>query len=187
MNTPPAPPTTTATPATAVSTTTTVMQSILGPLQLCARDGALCAVRFSHGIVPDAAHSTPKPEATDTPDAAVLRETQTQLHEYFARSRQTFDLPLAPDGTAFQQRVWDELQRIPLGQTLSYRQLAQRLGDVNATRAVGRANATNPIPIIVPCHRVIGSNGSLTGYAGGLDRKLRLLELEDALPAVLFP
>jgi methylated-DNA-[protein]-cysteine S-methyltransferase len=92
-------------------------------------------------------------------------------------------LRLAPRGTAFQRRVWDELVRIPYGETLSYHQLATRVGNPAATRAVARANATNPIAIVVPCHRVIGADGSLTGYGGGLDRKRLLLELEGA-PAV---
>lgn len=101
-----------------------------------------------------------------------------QLAEYFAGARREFDLPLAPRGTAFQQRVWEELRRIPYGETISYAELARRVGRPGASRAVGRANATNPIAVIVPCHRVIGSDGALTGYAGGEPLKRALLELE---------
>ena len=113
-------------------------------------------------------------------DAARCAHVVAQLNAYFCGERQSFDLPLAASGTPFQQRVWQELQRIPYGTTLSYGQLAAKLGNPNASRAVGRANATNPIAVIVPCHRVIGSTGKLTGYAGGLSRKERLLQLEQA-------
>jgi methylated-DNA-[protein]-cysteine S-methyltransferase len=101
-----------------------------------------------------------------------------QLEEYFAGSRQEFDLPLSPRGTPFERSVWEELRRIPFGETRSYADVARALGKPAATRAVGRANGANPIPIVVPCHRVIGSNGSLTGFGGGLDAKARLLEIE---------
>jgi len=104
-----------------------------------------------------------------------------QLREYFQGRRRDFDIPLAPEGTGFQKRVWAELGRIPCGATISYAELAQRLGDPRAVRAVARANALNPIAILIPCHRVIGSDGTLTGYAGGLERKARLLELEGAI------
>jgi methylated-DNA-[protein]-cysteine S-methyltransferase len=109
------------------------------------------------------------------------------LEEYFARARTTFDLPLDPSGTAFQRRVWDALRAIPYGATTSYGELARRLGDPRATRAVGTANGQNPIPIIVPCHRVIGAHGELTGFGGGLDRKRWLLEHEGALMALSSP
>jgi methylated-DNA-[protein]-cysteine S-methyltransferase len=105
----------------------------------------------------------------------------SQLEEYFAGARQRFDLPLLPRGTAFQQTVWGALQQIPYGSTLTYRELAHRIGNPAAVRAVGRANATNPIAIVVPCHRVIGADGTLTGYAGGLARKANLLALEGAI------
>jgi methylated-DNA-[protein]-cysteine S-methyltransferase len=102
-----------------------------------------------------------------------------QLSEYFRGTRRTFDLPLAPEGSEFQRRVWAELVRIPFGETISYSELARRIGlPAGSARAVGRANATNPIWLIVPCHRVIGANGSLTGYAGGLDLKKRMLMWE---------
>jgi methylated-DNA-[protein]-cysteine S-methyltransferase len=101
-----------------------------------------------------------------------------QLEEFFSGKRQTFDFPLAPKGSDFQKRVWAELIKIPFGETISYGELARRIGNPAASRAVGRANATNPIALIVPCHRVIGTNGKLTGYAGGLDLKDKLLAWE---------
>lgn len=107
-----------------------------------------------------------------------LDEACRQLDEYFAGRRQRFDLALAPLGTVFQQAVWQALQTIPFGETRSYRQLAMHIGRDQAVRAVGAANGANPIAIIVPCHRVIGSNGTLTGFAGGLERKAILLRLE---------
>jgi methylated-DNA-[protein]-cysteine S-methyltransferase len=110
------------------------------------------------------------------PDAT--REVDRQLAEYFAGERDRFELVLAPSGSPFQHRVWELLKQIPFGETRSYGQLAAQLGSRQASRAVGRANATNPIAIIVPCHRVIGGNGSLTGFAGGLDVKRRLLDFE---------
>jgi len=110
--------------------------------------------------------------------AQILQQAVVQLREYFAGSRQAFDLPLAGNGTAFQQQVWQQLCAIPFGQTQSYGELALRLGNKNAMRAVGAANGRNPIAIIVPCHRVIGADGKLTGYAGGLDRKIWLLQHE---------
>ena len=105
-------------------------------------------------------------------------EVARQLDEFFSGKRQTFDFPLAPKGSSFQKRVWAELLKIPFGETISYGELARRMGNPAASRAVGRANATNPIALIVPCHRVIGSTGKLTGYGGGLDRKEWLLNHE---------
>ena len=112
---------------------------------------------------------------------AGLDRIAAQLRAYFAGKRRKFTLPLAPRGTEFQQRVWDELLRIPYGGTVSYGELAARVGNPAAQRAVARANATNPIAVVVPCHRVIGADGTLTGYGGGLDKKRQLLELEGAL------
>jgi methylated-DNA-[protein]-cysteine S-methyltransferase len=103
---------------------------------------------------------------------------ERQINEFFAGTRQDFDFPLAPKGTSFQKRVWDELLNIPFAETISYGELARRVGNPNASRAVGRANGTNPIAVIVPCHRVIGTNGKLTGYAGGIDLKDKLLNWE---------
>jgi methylated-DNA-[protein]-cysteine S-methyltransferase len=114
----------------------------------------------------------------------LLERARRQLAEYFARSRTTFDLPLDAVGSVFQRRVWDALRAIPYGTTVSYSELARRLGDSRATRAVGAANGRNPIPIIVPCHRVVGARGELTGFGGGLDRKRWLLEHEGALLAL---
>jgi methylated-DNA-[protein]-cysteine S-methyltransferase len=111
----------------------------------------------------------------------VLVEARGQLEYYFAARLREFALPLAPNGTDFQRRVWRALQAIPFGTTISYAELARRVGSSAAVRAVGAANGRNPIPIIVPCHRVIGSDGSLTGFGGGLDRKRWLLEHEGAL------
>ena len=113
-----------------------------------------------------------------THNAQRLIEVRTQLEQYFGGARERFDLPLAAVGTAFQQRVWQSLCAIPFGQTASYGQLAADLGNPNASRAVGLTNGKNPIAIVVPCHRVIGANGKLTGYAGGLENKRMLLELE---------
>ncbi|MCW3054481.1 MAG: methylated-DNA/protein-cysteine methyltransferase [Chthonomonadales bacterium] len=113
-------------------------------------------------------------------DAQPFAETTRQLALYFAGQLTEFDLPLAPEGTVFQQQVWKELRRIPYGATLSYGELARRIGNPNASRAVGLANGRNPISIIVPCHRVIGASGKLVGYGGGLSRKEILLALEGA-------
>ncbi|MGI8953812.1 MAG: methylated-DNA--[protein]-cysteine S-methyltransferase [Nocardioidaceae bacterium] len=118
-----------------------------------------------------------EPVQDETSD--VLEDAAAQLQEYFAGERREFDLPLAARGTAFQQRVWAALTKIPYGQTMSYGQVAARLGLVpGASRAIGSANGSNPIPIVVPCHRVIGANGTLTGFGGGIARKRTLLALE---------
>jgi methylated-DNA-[protein]-cysteine S-methyltransferase len=109
-----------------------------------------------------------------------VRETVRQLKAYFSRKLTRFNLPLSPDGTPFQLTVWRELERIPYGELISYGELARRIGKPKASRAVGAANGANPIPIVVPCHRVIGSNGTLTGYGGGLPIKEKLLALERA-------
>ncbi|MHB8812932.1 MAG: methylated-DNA--[protein]-cysteine S-methyltransferase [Steroidobacteraceae bacterium] len=113
-------------------------------------------------------------------DAAVFRVAITQLDQYFACERRGFDLPLAPRGTDFQRRVWRLLTEIPYGKTISYGELARRIGNPSASRAVGLANGANPLPIVVPCHRVIGADGSLTGFGGGLPIKRKLLALEGA-------
>lgn len=147
-----------------------IIDSPIGPLRLVATADALVAIDFSpFGDRP----------GDSSPNHPVLAETATQLREYFAGTRTRFDLPLAPSGTAFQQRVWAELLRIGHGDTASYGSIAARLGlPPGASRAVGAANGRNPIPVVIPCHRVIGANGTLTGYAGGLDRKQLLLDLE---------
>lgn len=112
--------------------------------------------------------------------AAPLAACRTQLCEYLAGTRDTFDLPTAPQGTPFQERVWREIARIPRGETLTYAELARRAGAPGSARAAGAATGRNPLSVVVPCHRVVGSSGALTGYAGGIERKTRLLELEGA-------
>ncbi|HEX6137447.1 MAG TPA: methylated-DNA--[protein]-cysteine S-methyltransferase [Casimicrobiaceae bacterium] len=114
----------------------------------------------------------------EAPGLPVFRETIRQLREYFAGSRSRFDVPLAPAGTPFQRQVWRAIAAVPFGATMSYAELARRCGRPAAVRAAGAATGRNPISVIIPCHRIIGSGGSLTGYAGGLDRKRSLLELE---------
>jgi methylated-DNA-[protein]-cysteine S-methyltransferase len=120
----------------------------------------------------------PKPIGDWRRDDGPFREAAGQLRAYFAGELTDFDLPLATDGAPFQQRVWAELRKIPYGSTVSYGELARRIGNPKASRAVGAANGSNPISIIIPCHRLIGSNGKLTGYGGGIERKKFLLEFE---------
>jgi len=157
----------------------TVMPSPIGDLRIVERDGSIVAIEFS----PFQQAADGRPLGARRDDLPVLAEAVRQLMAYFARDLDDFDLPLAPVGTDFQHRVWQQLRVIPYGETASYGEVAGRLGMTNAaSRAVGLANGRNPIPIVVPCHRVIGANGTLTGYAGGLERKQLLLELEqDAL------
>ena len=114
----------------------------------------------------------------DAPTLPIFLQLRQQLSEYFAGSRRTFDIALAPEGTDFQRAVWDALTKVPFGQTRTYGQQAEMIGNPKAVRAVGAANGRNPIGIVIPCHRVIGSSGKLTGYAGGLDKKEYLLKLE---------
>jgi methylated-DNA-[protein]-cysteine S-methyltransferase len=156
----------------------TVMDSPVGQLRIIEHDGAISAIEF-HPFVD--ADGRPRGDRDDA--HPVLVEAVRQLRAYFARDLKEFDLPLAAQGTAFQARVWEQLRTIGYGETASYGQIAGRLGLTgHGARAVGLANGRNPIPIVVPCHRVVGANGTLTGYAGGLDRKQLLLELEqDAL------
>lgn len=135
--------------------------------------------------------AAPPPPGQRADDLPVLRTAAAELREYFAGQRTEFTVPLALAGTPFQQAVWAELGRIPYGATWSYAELARRIGNPQARRAVGAANGRNPVPIIVPCHRVIGTSGELTGYGGGLPRKQQLLALErtqsPARPLSLFP
>ena len=148
--------------------------SPVGPLLLTADAEALTGVHFQAGPHPRrVARSWRR-------DAAPFAAARAQLNEYFAGSRRTFRLRLAPVGTPFQLTVWQALQAIPYGETVSYGELAQRIGLAGGARAVGLANGSNPLPIIVPCHRVIGADGSLTGFGGGLDIKRALLTLEGA-------
>jgi len=129
----------------------------------------------------------PNEEYENDPDVqrvrkpVLFKEAAAQLGAYFRGERAGFDLPLAPGGTLFQQQVWAHLKKIPHGETISYAELAERVGRKGSYRAVGAANGRNPVPIVIPCHRVIGSNGKLTGYAGGIEAKKKLLELEGAL------
>jgi methylated-DNA-[protein]-cysteine S-methyltransferase len=120
-----------------------------------------------------------KTSSTSTPRSMVLKETQKQLDQYFSGDRMHFELPLQPKGTDFQKSVWKELMLIPFGKVSTYGELAQSINNPKASRAVGMANNKNPLPIIIPCHRVIGKNGSLTGYAGGLEIKKHLLMIEN--------
>ncbi len=158
----------------------TVLDSPVGELRIIERSGALSAIEFTPWRPP--ADGRPLGERAD--DHPVLAATAAQLTAYFAGERTAFDLPVAPRGTEFQERVWKQLQQIGFGETATYGEVAGRLGmTAAASRAVGLANGRNPIPIVIPCHRVIGADGSLTGYAGGMHRKQVLLDLErqDAL------
>jgi methylated-DNA-[protein]-cysteine S-methyltransferase len=150
----------------------TTMNSPIGPLLLAGDDAGLRLVHFASGRRP------PSPERDWTEDKAPFKEVMRQLQAYFEGKLKEFDLPLVLDGTEFQLLVWRNLQKIPYGETVSYGQLAKRIGKPEASRAVGLANGSNPIPIIIPCHRVIGSNGDLTGFGGGLPLKKKLLALE---------
>jgi methylated-DNA-[protein]-cysteine S-methyltransferase len=150
----------------------TVMDSPIGPLTLVAEDGALAGLYMTEH------RHQPPAETFGEPDATALLTSVAQLEEYFAGERTEFDLPLAMNGTPFQRTVWNALREIRYGETVSYRELAERIGRPTAIRAVGLANGKNPISIVVPCHRVIGSGGDLTGYGGGLARKRHLLDLE---------
>jgi methylated-DNA-[protein]-cysteine S-methyltransferase len=154
----------------------TVTSSPVGPITLVAAAGALVALHLSEQRYAPAPEDLGEPAAGE--DGGVLAEAARQLAEYFDGTRTRFDLPLVMDGTAFQRRVWAGLRDIPYGTTVSYGQLADRIGQPSASRAVGLANGRNPIGIIVPCHRVIGADGSLTGYGGGIERKHYLLAHE---------
>lgn len=148
------------------------LKTPIGPLLIAGDETGLREVRFPEDGVAAA------PESGWIEDESAFDAAVTQLTEYFAGKRSEFDLALNPSGTEFQRRVLDELQRIPYGETASYSDIAERVGRPAAVRAVGAANGRNPIPIIIPCHRVIGKSGKLTGFAGGLDVKRQLLELE---------
>jgi methylated-DNA-[protein]-cysteine S-methyltransferase len=152
---------------------TTTLDSPVGELSLVASDRALVALVWRREAHPRAFES-----AAEQPEHPVLRETTRQLREYFAGKRRVFDIELDFRGTDFQRRVWSTLLTIPYGETRTYGQIAEQLGNPTAVRAVGAANGRNPISIIAPCHRVIGMNGDLTGFGGGLDAKAYLLTLE---------
>ena len=144
------------------------METPVGWLKIEGNEQAISVVSFLDEV----------PDLTDSVENEVTELAKKQLVEYFARQRQTFDFPMSPQGTDFQKRVWVALQAIGFGSSLSYLDLSKKLGDVKAIRAVGRANGANPIAIVVPCHRIIGHNGDLTGYAGGLWRKKWLIDFE---------
>lgn len=151
-----------------------VIESPLGAIGITVSDIGISAIIFDAAIDPSDATSP------------LLEKAITQLQEYFAAKRTAFDLPLDPQGTDFQKRVWKELLNIPFGETVSYLEIAKRLGDAKAIRAVGLANGKNPISIVVPCHRVIGSSGKLVGYGGGLWRKEWLLHHEETTAGTML-
>ena len=140
----------------------------IGRLQIFADSKYITGISFFEKKVQDAIEE-------ETP---LIKRMYLELEEYFTGKRKSFDVPVSPNGTFFQQSVWKALQAIPYGETRSYKQIAEMIGKPTACRAVGMANNRNPIPIIIPCHRVVGTNGDLTGYAGGLDIKRKLLEIE---------
>ncbi|MFJ8005991.1 methylated-DNA--[protein]-cysteine S-methyltransferase [Streptomyces fagopyri] len=150
----------------------TITDSPYGPLTLVADDGLLC------GLYMVGQRHRPPQEDFGERDDSLLAEPKRQLAAYFAGGLEEFDVPMRLAGTPFQRSVWDQLVRIPYGEIRSYGELADALGNPKASRAVGLANGRNPVGIIVPCHRVVGADGSLTGYGGGLDRKRRLLDFE---------
>ena len=140
--------------------------SIIGDIFISADENSLLSVKFvNHNFI-------------ENKENKIIRQTIKQLDEYFNGKRKKFELPLNPKGTEFQKKVWLQLMNIPYGKTATYKDIATLIGNTNASRAVGNANNKNPIAIIIPCHRVIGSNNKLTGYAGGLDKKEKLLNLE---------
>ncbi|HPJ03182.1 MAG TPA: methylated-DNA--[protein]-cysteine S-methyltransferase [Candidatus Limiplasma sp.] len=144
------------------------IQTPLGAMTLVEGNGALTELRLK-------AFANDGEQEQETP---LLNQAAQELHDYFSRRRKTFSVPLAPEGTAFQQTVWSALRDIPYGHTLSYGGVAKAIGKPNASRAVGMANNRNPLPIFIPCHRVIGADGKMVGYGGGLDVKDYLLKLE---------
>jgi methylated-DNA-[protein]-cysteine S-methyltransferase len=155
-----------------MSSTHTTVDSPIGPLLLIAVDGVLS------GLHMEVRRHPPDPQSLGDRDDKGFGEVRAQLHAYFAGELTEFDLPLHRQGTPFQQRVWAALREIPYGETTSYGELAEHLGNPKASRAVGLANGRNPVSVIVPCHRVIGANGDLTGYGGGIERKRYLLDFE---------
>jgi methylated-DNA-[protein]-cysteine S-methyltransferase len=150
-----------------------LLETPIGTLLIAGDEQAVRRIDFPK----DGKPGTPQPEWTESARGPV-GQAMKQLREYFAGKRADFDLPLAPEGTEFQRTVWRNLQDIPYGETISYGELAKRVGNPKASRAVGAANGQNPIPIVIPCHRVIGANGKLTGFGGGLPTKEALLALE---------
>jgi len=150
------------------------IETPVGPLLVAADDAGLRGIHFQSG------RERLRPDPAWARDPSPFRALARQLAEYFARERRAFDLPLAPEGTPFQLETWRALAAIPYGTTISYEELARRVGRPAAVRAVGAANGRNPLPIVIPCHRVIGKDGALTGFGGGIGTKRALLELEGA-------
>jgi methylated-DNA-[protein]-cysteine S-methyltransferase len=151
-----------------------IIDSPIGKLKLVASDKGLAAILWEN----DNTRRVRLKEVVEKPTQSILVQTEKELAEYFTGSRNTFSVPLDMHGTKFQQNVWDALLKIPFGETRTYGQLAKELGNPKAMRAVGAANGRNPAAIVVPCHRVIGADGKLTGFAGGLEAKAHLLNLE---------
>lgn len=162
-----------------------LMKSPIGTLRLEAEQGAIIAVHFADGEDCTKNRREEQDEQTaknrnmeNRENREVLETAVRQIEEYFEGKRTEFSVPVSPSGTEFQKKVWHALRQIPYGETRSYEEVAQMVENPRAHRAVGMANHKNPIPLLIPCHRVIGKNGKLTGYAGGLDKKTALLELE---------
>lgn len=152
-----------------------IYRSPIGPILIKISDDHICELTYIDGDASAGFENSTMAMKSKN----VWQQCTTQLDEFFSGSRKKFDLPLQQEGTNFQQRVWNELLDIPYGSTINYRQLAQRLGDVKSIRAAASANGRNKLNIVIPCHRVIGSDGSLTGYSGGLSRKKWLLDHEN--------
>ena len=162
-------------------TSTTVLDSPVGPLTVVASDAGLRAVLWPADGAGGERQRVPVPGTVEDDDHPVLVDARRQLAEYFTGERTDFDLPLDPVGTPFQQSAWTALLTIPFGETITYGEQARRMGDGRKARAVGAANGKNPLSIVVPCHRVVGSDGSLTGFAGGVETKAWLLAHERAV------
>lgn len=156
---------------------TSILQTPIGNIEIRANENAIISILF----LDDETHQTTQSRPMNNDENKISLEAKQQLTEYFNATRKNFDLPLQITSTVFQQKVWQQLQTIPFGKTISYLQLAQDLGDEKCIRAAASANGKNPFAIVIPCHRVIGKDGSLTGYAGGLWRKKWLLEHEGNL------
>lgn len=139
----------------------------IGSIKISEEDGKITGIHFGN-----------EKDSCEIEETEIIKKAYSQLEEYFSGVRKEFNLPLAPHGTAFMEKVWKALQTIPYGQTVSYKDIAAKVGNDKACRAVGMANNKNPIAIVIPCHRVIGANGKLVGYAGGTDIKEKLLKLE---------
>ncbi|AIQ56073.1 hypothetical protein PBOR_03165 [Paenibacillus borealis] len=165
------------------------ISSIIGPLTLCATASGLCMIKFgtyeaNSETIAGWVKAQLGPAAQIYADAGSLSEAERQLAAYFSGQLQSFSVPLDMRGTVFQRQVWEALLSVPYGESASYKDIAVRIGNPQAVRAVGGANNRNPVPVIVPCHRIIGAGGSLVGYAGGLGIKSRQLEAEQAGPGL---